>query len=383
MKILYLSQLPFTDCDFPLIKEFQKKKVDVDYYIQIFPYNKKTALFNLEKLYPKNGIFKASVYSEFRAYANYFDLNRVYVVNCLQNSSLHPKTVFLYLKLFFRILFSKIDILHITWPLMRITLPFHFFKKKLVLTLHDPFVHSGKKNQREFEFCRKLCFKRIRKILMLNSRMCDAFSKSYNYPKNQIFVSKMGSFDHLLELPSIASGVKQPFILFFGYISPYKGVEFLLEAMKIVHEKYPNIKLVIAGSGTLYFEKSLYENVSFVEIRNRYITVPELTGLLKECLFTVCPYKDATQSGVVQTAFTLDVPIVATDVGALGDSIIDGKNGLLVPPKDSLLLAKAIECMVGDGELVADMKEYIRTHWKPNMEWGNICEQYLDCYTQK
>ena len=53
----------------------------------------------------------------------------------------------------------------------------------------------------------------------------------------------------------------RPFILFFGQIVEYKGVEYLLEAMKIVHSHYPELMLVIAGGGRFYFDVEPYRRL--------------------------------------------------------------------------------------------------------------------------
>lgn len=70
--------------------------------------------------------------------------------------------------------------------------------------------------------------------------------------------------------------------------------------------------------------------------------MPQLAGLLNDALFAVCPYKDATQSGVIQTAFSMDCPVIGTDVGALPEAIDNGVTGLIVPPCNSEALAHAI-----------------------------------------
>ena len=99
MKIVYFSQLPFTDNDFPLIRAFQQQGIDVYYYIQINSFRLRAGLIDIKEQIPKNGIFKASEYQEFLMYKDYIDLNKIFVVNSTKSLGLHPKTILLYLKL--------------------------------------------------------------------------------------------------------------------------------------------------------------------------------------------------------------------------------------------------------------------------------------------
>ncbi|HEX6427231.1 MAG TPA: glycosyltransferase, partial [Niastella sp.] len=72
---------------------------------------------------------------------------------------------------------------------------------------------------------------------------------------------------------------------------------------------------------------------------DKHIPNDELATLIQQAKFIVCPYKDATQSGVLMTAFGLNTPVIATDVGSFPEFIKDNVNGLLVPPGDPEKLA--------------------------------------------
>ena len=56
----------------------------------------------------------------------------------------------------------------------------------------------------------------------------------------------------------------------------------------------------------------------------------------------VLPYRTATQSAVLQSAFGLETPVITTAVGGLPDVVDHGQTGLLVPPEDPAALAEAI-----------------------------------------
>ena len=379
MRIIYISHLPFADCDFPLIRAMQKENKDVIYLIPVNIHQKQSPLFSIKELYPKSGIFPASIYKEFDAYCDYIDLNRVYIINSVNKRSLHPSNLLLFCKVFKFLKSTAPDIIHITFVPISLWFILYLFRKKLALTLHDPFLHSGKSTFRK-ELCRRIAFKLIHRIIILNKTQLKEFCKYYKYPTEYVTLSSLGSYDCMNLYNSSASLIQGEYILFFGYISIYKGVEHLLEAFQVVQQSYPNLKLVIAGAGQLYFPEHLYKDNPNIIIINRFITMEELSVLLKKCLFSVCPYNDATQSGVVQTAFSMSTPLIVTDVGALSEAVKDYETGLVVQPHSPQKLSEAILYLLDNPHLLAQMRNNIETKWKPSMSWDLRVQDYFSCY---
>lgn len=391
MKVAYISNLPFADADFPLVREMQRQGVDVYFFIYVSVYSHRATLVDIPEVYRKQGIFPATVYEEFKAYEGYMDMSKVFVVNSLHQSDFHPANIRTMLSLVSKIKKLGVDAVNITWPPRRNKMLLYLLRKKLVFTLHDPFPHSAK-NNREFEFCRKLAFKWIPKIILLNDAQTEKFCEVYKFPRNRLFHARLGKYDcinylsekssstqeNLAGLPESLRG--QKYVLFFGLIAPYKGVEFLLQAFGKLQQKHPDIKLLVAGSGKLYFDESLYRGNANVVLMNHYVPLAQLASLLKNALFTVCPYKDATQSGVVQTAFSMGTPIVATDVGNFAKAIENGKSGVIVPPCDANALAEAMADLVEHPEKLESFRKYIAGEWLERNGWEEVVTQYLNCY---
>lgn len=391
MKVAYISNLPFADADFPLVREMQRQGVDVYFFIYVSVYSHRATLVDIPEVYRKQGIFPATVYEEFKAYEGYMDMSKVFVVNSLHQSDFHPANICTMLSLVSKIKKLGVDAVNITWPPRRNKMLLYLLRKKLVFTLHDPFPHSAK-NNREFEFCRKLAFRWIPKIILLNDAQTEKFCEVYKFPRNRLFQARLGKYDcinylsekssssqeNLVGLPESLRG--QKYILFFGLIAPYKGVEFLLQAFGKLQQKHPDIKLLIAGSGRLYFDESLYRGNANVVLMNHYVPLAQLASLLKNALLTVCPYKDATQSGVVQTAFSMGTPIVASDVGNFAQAIENGKSGVIVPPCDADALAEAMADLVEHPEKLESFRKYIAGEWLERNGWEEVVTQYLNCY---
>lgn len=391
MKVAYISNLPFADADFPLVREMQRQGVDVYFFIYVSVYSHRATLVDIPEVYRKQGIFPATVYEEFKAYEGYMDMSKVFVVNSLHQSDFHPANIRTMLSLVSKIKKLGVDAVNITWPPRRNKMLLYLLRKKLVFTLHDPFPHSAK-NNREFEFCRKLAFRWIPKIILLNDAQTEKFCEVYKFPRNRLFHARLGKYDCINYLDEKCSGSAenpvalpeplrgQKYILFFGLIAPYKGVEFLLQAFGKLQQKHTDIKLLVAGSGKLYFDESLYRGNANVVLVNRYVPLAQLADLLKNALFTVCPYKDATQSGVVQTAFSMGTPIVATDVGNFAKAIENGKSGVIVPPCDADALAGAMSDLVEHPEKLESFRKYIAGEWLERNGWEEVVTQYLNCY---
>ena len=176
------------------------------------------------------------------------------------------------------------------------------------------------------------------------------------------------------------------YILFFGGISSHKGIEYLCEAMDKVCKKHPDVKLVVAGKGKIYFDLNQYAiyNTGHLVLLNRYLDDNELVGLIRNSLFVVCPYIDATQSGVVMSAFALNKPVIATNVGALPSMVKNGQYGTIVPPKDVTTLASAINTLIENPQKIEAMMANIEHDYSEGKySWKAIAQGITDIYAKK
>lgn len=381
MKILYYSRPCFGDCDFPLIKALRAKGHDVTVLLSMSPFSLRTTVFDIKKIYPKNGIFPITVYPEIKDLESYISLKDIYVAN-EPSGHFGWSSLILAIKEMLFLKKGNYDVIqYVETPSLFHILPLWFFRKKLVITIHDGKAHTGESNRQE-DFRRLVMKKYAKKFIVLNKAEIDVFSEAYNVTKKHVFYSHLGYYD-MLRMYGDVNKKKANYVLFFGRISPYKGIEYLLQAMEIVHQKYSDVKVIIAGSGKMYFDISKYDSLSYVKILNRFIGLDELSDLIRGALFTICPYTDATQSGVVYSSFALNTPVIATRVGGLPEMIEDGKTGIIVPPKDSSALATAILSFLDNPELLVKMRGNIFASSKSGKgSWNAIAKDYIDIYTK-
>jgi len=136
--------------------------------------------------------------------------------------------------------------------------------------------------------------------------------------------------------------------LFFGYVRPYKGVDLLLDALARLDRDGPPWRAIVAGEW--YVDRAPAEAraarpplADRVHLLDRYVTDAEAGVLFAAADAVVLPYRDGTQSGVVPLAWAHGRPVVTTAVGGLPEVVLDGSNGLLVPPADAGALALALD----------------------------------------
>ena len=379
MKVVYYSSTSFADTDFPLIREYQRLGVDVYFLIYLAPHNKRSTLIDIKSLIGKPAILHASEYKEFDVYKDYVDLSKVYVVNSIESSVRSRNNIRLTFKVYSFIKKINPDVIHLLSPLDTFSTILYRFRKRMVLTMHDPFPHTGESNARKTIF-RNLAMRLVPKFILLNDIQKEEFKKAYRIKEEQILVNKIGRFDYL-DIWKKEPKIHGHNVLFFGRISPYKGIEYLCQAMVKVKQLVPDASLTIAGGGKMYFDVSPYEKLDWVKIINRYVGMEELAGLLQDCALTVCPYTDATQSGVIMTSYSLCKPVVATNVGGLGEMVEEGKTGLLVPPKDADALANAITSLLRDDTALDEMARNIQNdYFVGDKSWKSIAEKYVEFY---
>jgi len=135
-------------------------------------------------------------------------------------------------------------------------------------------------------------------------------------------------------------------ILFFGFIRKYKGLDILLEAMKILRQKNAGIKLLIAGE--FYEDEKPYHELiakndlsSLIILRTGFIADKDVKYYLCAADAVIQPYRNATQSGVTPLAYHFEKPMVVTNVGSLPELVPDGKVGLVAEP-DAASIATAV-----------------------------------------
>jgi glycosyltransferase involved in cell wall biosynthesis len=167
-------------------------------------------------------------------------------------------------------------------------------------------------------------------------------------------------------------------LLFFGFIRDYKGLDLLINAFDLLDDSY---QLVIAGETYGSFDKYLQQidslkNKSQVFVFNDYINDSQVPAFFSAADVCVLPYKSATQSGITSIAYHFDVPLIATNVGGLKESILHMKTGIIIDYCEPEAIAKGIKHYFESGlteSFVADIQKL-----KEELSWKKFAISIIE-----
>lgn len=137
------------------------------------------------------------------------------------------------------------------------------------------------------------------------------------------------------------------YVLFFGFIRHYKGLDLLLEAMALIPKTLSDVKLLVAGEyyedeapyNELIAEKGLADKVI---LHTKFIPNDDVRLYFSVSDLVAQPYRNATQSGVSQIAYHFELPMIITNVGGLSELVPHGEAGWVCEPTPQALAASIV-----------------------------------------
>lgn len=301
---------------------------------------------------------------------------------------------------------AKPKIFHILWnnkfeyfDRTLLILYYRLLGKRIVLTAHN--VNAGRRDSQDTFFNRL--------TLGIQYRLCDHIFVHTDKMKRELLTDFGAHEDHISVIPFginnavphtslTAAEAKQRLgihrtdktILFFGRITPYKGLEYLIAAFRQTLSRYDDHRLIIAGrpDNCEKYWGSICEGLSNevrsgrVLLRAEFIPDHETEVYFKAADALVLPYKDVYQSGVLFLGHSFGLPVLAADVGSLKDDIVEGQSGFVFRPEDSGDLARAIETYFAS-ELYRELetrRPIIKAYAEQKHSWDVVARTTMAVY---
>jgi len=196
------------------------------------------------------------------------------------------------------------------------------------------------------------------------------------------------NFGEILErnsaLKNIGLDPQFRYILFFGFIRDYKGLDWLLEAFADNRlRKFP-VKLIVAGE--FYSDSKPYHELieklnlsEHIILKTDFIADDEVKNYFCAADLVAQPYKSATQSGVTQIGYHFNKPMLVTNVGGLSEIIPDGKIGYVTNPDPKSIANALIDFF--ENERKEQFVENIKKE-KQKFSWSGMISTILEVYNK-
>lgn len=196
--------------------------------------------------------------------------------------------------------------------------------------------------------------------------------------------------EKLVPLPKRPRGKDQPLrVLFAGRLVREKGVEYLIEAVKLLREKGKSVAVTIAGTGN--DEDALKEQVKRLGAEKDvtfagWVDHADYPRLFAEADIFVGPSIVADNGWqeafglVFAESLALNTPVIGTTTGGIVDIVRDGQNGFLVPQRDAVALADALEKFIDTPELIAKLSHGARDDIVKRFSWSVTIKKYDEIF---
>lgn len=179
---------------------------------------------------------------------------------------------------------------------------------------------------------------------------------------------------------SLGLNATKKYLLFFGLVRQYKGLDLLIQAMPSVLKKHPNTHLLVVGEH--YESINKYRNLAKalhiepnVTFENKFVSEHEMAKWFSASDLVVQPYKSASQSGITPLALWFNKPTVVTQVGGLFESVIDQKTGWIVAPSVTGITSGILEFL--ETKNLFSILESIESEQK-KLSWSHFCTHCIE-----
>lgn len=264
--------------------------------------------------------------------------NHTWLVDCPKRPGITKKTFNLKLlvSIVKKIRKEKFDVvyfesLHI-WniPIMLFSGTAHTYQ-----AIHDVIPHKGDRQAKAVQFMNKLVVRMADTIVLRNERFIQYMIDHYGIKSQRIKFLRISR-----RFPSYTPPNRSGKILFFGRINPYKGINNLINIVRLCSTLHFNI---VGRIDSLVKDSvSILKREPNVFVEDGYVTDGKMKAFFSDSDWVILPYTSASQSGIIIDAYKYSRPVIAFSVGAIPEQIEDGVTGFLIEEGNNQLFANKL-----------------------------------------
>jgi glycosyltransferase involved in cell wall biosynthesis len=281
-----------------------------------------------------------------------------------------------------------------------LTCYYRLWRRKVILTAHN--VNQAKRDRNDSILNRltlKWQYRLIDHIFVHTRKMKDELVQDFGVHEDAITILDHPintAFPNTELTPAEAKrrlGIPEnaKVLLFFGRISPYKGLEYLVTAFQELVKADPDYRLIIAGQpkkghegylARIYAAVAREANSRRIILRDEFIPDTDIELYMKAADVLVLPYTDIAQSGVLFLAHTFGLPVIAADVGSFRETVIEEKTGFLFTTENPADLVKAVDRYFASDLFrhLGRTREQIREYFMTRHSWHAVAQETGQVY---
>lgn len=228
----------------------------------------------------------------------------------------------------------------------------------VILTVHDVTTHPGQDSSLNLRrrFIKFFLRYHARSIHVHGKNLKSVYFQKHKTSSKRCHVIPHGElalFSHW-EKEKIN---KEPYTcLFFGRMEKYRGLDNLVEVGKLLRQRLPEIRIIVAGTGSeLPKYRTIMADLAIFEIHDHFIPNRDVYKFFRRASLLLLPYHEASQSGVISIGIHFGLPAVAFDVGSLSEIIEDSVHGQIITAGDIEAFASAVIKILTNRQMQSQM----------------------------
>ncbi len=238
------------------------------------------------------------------------------------------------------------------------------------LVVHDAAPHPGDNHLWRGLMLRN-DFRQADLLVSLTDSVAAQLIDQQRVPAAKIIRSRLGAFRYGTG-QARSLGEPPHRLLFFGRLLPYKGLDRLIEAMRLLEADSFPARLRLVGQGPL----DLGTLPGNVDLERRWVAEEEIPDLFAAADLAVLPYQEASQSGVLPIAQHLGLPSLVTPVGGLLEQVEGGKSGFVADDASAHGLAASIKHIFCDPAGYQNLSHRLVASGS-DRQWSEIADKLL------